>query len=385
MHLPKAKNLTVLHMEALLHVKKALKEGNEHYKPALSTLLRAADKALNSGPYSVTNKSRTPISGDKKDYLSIGYYWWPDPQKPEGLPWIRKDGQKNPSVDGDGYDLKRKNKMFNNTYRLALAHFFTGNPEYADKAIELLKVWFLNPETSMNPNLNYAQGIPGKNHGRGIGIIEFIGILDIITAIELLEQNDTLDTRTSQGLRHWMAAYLNWLQTSENGVFEKNTKNNHSTWYDAQEVGLLLFLNRADEAKAVLEKAKEIRIPTQITADGRQPLELARTRPLHYSIYNLMAFTHLANFGKKLEVDLWNYTPTTGGGIKSAFHFLHPFAKGKKEWQLTEISSLDEETESLQELFLMAGSIFDVSEFCKIDKAEKFRDSFNLLLYPCPL
>jgi len=59
---------------------------------ALKNLRVAADAALQNEPYSVTHKTIEPPSGDKHDYLSFSRYWWPDPKKPDGLPYIRKDG-----------------------------------------------------------------------------------------------------------------------------------------------------------------------------------------------------------------------------------------------------------------------------------------------------
>ena len=217
--------------------------------------------------------------------------------------------------------------------------------------------------------------------GRGIGIIELAGITNIITAIEILEMNKIMDTNTSKDLRQWFTDYLQWLQTSENGVFEKNTKNNHAVYYDMQLVSIMMFLNRNDEAKQVLEDVKTKRIETQIEPDGSQPHELARTKALSYSTMNLRGFTQLAYLGKKLDVDLWNYVPKKGGGIKAAYEFLKPYVKGKKEWEYKQINSLEKAKKSLRELFSKAGSQFNIAEFCEIgfNKTKKA----SSLLYNC--
>ncbi len=54
--------------------------------PAYGPLIRAADKAMTDGPWSVTDKTRTPPSGDRHDYMSIAPYFWPDPAKADRLP-----------------------------------------------------------------------------------------------------------------------------------------------------------------------------------------------------------------------------------------------------------------------------------------------------------
>lgn len=369
--------LSILDFEKLKSVKKAINNDSDVYRISYKSLIKKANKALKEGPFSVTYKTQIPISGDKHDYLSIGPYWWPDPTKQDGLPWINKDGQVNPITLGKNLDLQRKGKMFRNTHCLAMAYFFTGNEEYANKAIKLLQVWFLNPETKMNPNLNYAQGIPGRTDGRGIGIIEFIGIKEVLTAIELLELGNRMDQITSKGLRSWLKEYLSWLQYSKNGIDESKMKNNHGTWYDAQVVSLLLFFNRQEEAKTVLQSVKKNRIESQITRNGEFPLELKRTRPLHYSAYNLEAFTYLAYFGKKINVDLWNYSPTNAGGIKDAYRFLYPFAKQEKKWNSKNIGGLNGGLEYLKEVFFMAGNMFDVQEYIELDNNSIKKDNYN--------
>ena len=371
---------TILNSKKLRTVKKEIENKSEIYLVAYKSLIAGANQALKEGPFSVTNKTQLPPSGDKRDYMSIGPYWWPDTKKPDGLPWIRRDGQVNPLTEGNNLDLTRKNKMFHNTYRLAMAHYFTGNKTYANKAIELLKVWFLDEETKMNPNLNYAQAIPGKTKGRGIGIIEFIGVKELINTIDLLELHNSMDTSTSEGLRLWLKKYLYWLQHSKNGLDEKKWPNNHGTWYDVQEVSILMFLHRFKEAKQVLERSKD-RIESQIEIDGTLPLELKRTRPLHYTAYNLEAFTYLAYFGKQLHVDLWSYQTQKTGGLEAAYQFLSPYILKEKEWTYTEISGVDKGIETSKEIFLMAGNMFNIPEYTVIGLSMNEKDSFKILSY----
>ena len=59
--------------------------------PAYKQLIKDADKALQFGPVSVMEKKNAAPGGDKHDYVSLAPYHWPDPSKPGGLPYMRKD------------------------------------------------------------------------------------------------------------------------------------------------------------------------------------------------------------------------------------------------------------------------------------------------------
>lgn len=376
--------LTVYDYKLLSQVKLAIREKDDDFLPAYKALIKAADKALKEGSFSVVSKKQVAASGDKHDYLSLAPYWWPDPNKDDGLPWIRKDGKINPLTRGQNVDEPIKDKMMGNVKVLSLAYFFSGDIKYAEKTKELLKVWFVDAETKMYPNLNYAQGVPGLSEGRCFGIIEFSGITHIITAIEILELDNSLDSSLGNKLKDWLNSYLNWLQTSELGQLENSRKNNHATLYDVQVVALLLFLDKTDEAKNVLTSVIDKRVETQIEADGKQPHELQRTKSLTYSILNLTGLTKLAFFGRKdgIQIDIWNYRSNTGD-IQKAYQYLLPFLNTQNQWSFEQLGSMDNAVKRLKQMFRNTGSMLSISEYCKLGFDIKEIDHLDLLLYPC--
>lgn len=364
-------------------VKKQIKKGNEKYLPAYKFLIEKAETALNEGVFSVMDKKRTPPSGDKHDYLSMGPYWWPDTTKADRLPYIRRDGEVNPETRGEYVDTDSKNKFFANVETLGWAYFFSGEKKYAEKTVQLLEAWFINPETRMNPNLNFAQGIPGICDGRGIGIIDWSGINKIITSIQILDAGGFLNENTRTGLKSWFGEYLNWLLTSEYGRFEDDYFNNHGTWYDVQAVGIEMLLGKTDLAKERLDQVKTKRIAAQIEPDGSQPHELARTKSLGYSTMNLRGFIHLANLAQKMDVDLWNFETSNGRSIKKALEFLLPFANGEKKWEYQQLGDLDEAIETLKTDFLMAASSIDLPKYVNVAKTiQSTEKSIETLIYP---
>lgn len=334
---PPAPKTLVLDGEILAQNAQAIvaKENPDKSK-ALVKLVLEADGILKKGKlYSVTQKTQPPPSGDKHDYMSQGPYWWPDPSKSDGKPYIRKDGQRNPEINGIT-DHDQMNDLIGDTQLLALAYYFTQEEKYAQRAAKLLQTWFLDKETKMNPHMNYGQGIPGITEGRGIGIIDSRALYMLIDAAIILQDSKSWSDNDHDALKSWFSDYLAWLTESPIGLDEAVQKNNHGTYYDVQIVASALFCGRDDLARKQLETTKA-RLASQLEADGSQPHELARTLTWNYVNMNLLGFMVVARLAEHMEVDLWNYETAEGKGIRKAIDWLVPYAKNEKVWTYKQI------------------------------------------------
>ena len=332
----KVPSTLLLHGEVLLKNKKAIASRNPEKLMALQEVKATADLILKEGKlYSVMNKKKVPPSGDKHDYMSQAPYWWADTTKPDGLPYIRRDGERNPEY----YDLSDSEEMdyiINDTEILALAFYFTKDERYAAHAARLLKTWFLDPETRQNPNLNFGQGIPGINTGRGIGIIETRSFPRLIDATILLQESKNWSKEDHQSLKKWFAAYLSWLTESPLGKDEADEHNNHGTYYDVQIMAYALFTDQPELAKKQIEVAKS-RIQSQMKPDGSQPFELERTVSWGYTNMNLAGFFKIARLSEKVKANLWNYETTDGKGLQKSLQWLIPYLKNEKVWEYKQI------------------------------------------------
>ena len=292
--------------------------------------------------FSVVNKEGVPPSKSKHDYMSIGPYWWPNPETADGLPYIRKDGEINPETRNNHTDFVENENFMRAIRDLNNAYYLSDKEVYANRALDLINTWFLNANTKMNPNVNFGQSIPGKNDGRCFGIIEFGRIVEVLKCLELLDNKNLLNDETKKGMDLWLSEYVHWLQNSELGKQESTRTNNHGTLYDVQLLNILMYLNREDEVKNYLSSITTKRIFSQIEPDGSQPRELERTKSFSYTQLNLSGFMKLVRLGQKVGVNLWDLESEDGRSIKKGYHYMLPYLTKEKEWEYKQI----EETKS---------------------------------------
>lgn len=363
-------------------VRRDLKNTDSEYTPAFEKLISDANRALDKGPFSVTYKERVPPGGTKNDYMSQGPYWWPDTTKPDGLPFIRRDGVRYPQA---GIDRTQLGNMMESVQVLTLAWFYSGEIKYADRAAYLLRVWFLDPETLMNPHLEYAQSIPGRTSGRGIGIIDVRGMHTLVDAISLLGQSGAIDNTDMERIKIWYADFFQWLTTSKNGKDEDDYFNNHAVAYDVIVSSIARFLRNDEYAAAKISELPARRIDPMIESDGRQPEELIRTNAFGYSVSNLRNFFDAGETGLKVGVDIFEYSNPEGGSVRGALDFLESYIGREEEWQWQQIGGFEGSRNNLGLLLRRAARYFNEPGYNKIWEekfSEKLKNERDLLVTP---
>lgn len=325
----------------LANVKQSLQ--TPFYATAYQELKSEADKLLDVQPLSVMMKEKTPGSGNKHDYMSLARYYWPDPTKPDGLPYISRDGESNPELDK--FDRNRLGDTAGRVTTLALAWYFSNDEKYAQKATELLRVWFFNKDTRMNPNLEYAQVIMGRNNnkGRSFGVIDTYSFIEMLDAVQLLEQSESFTKKDSKQLKAWFSKLLDWILTSQQGKDEASAANNHSIAFDAQAIAFALYVGNLNVARDIINALPEQRMFKQIEPDGRMPQELRRTRAFHYSQYNLTHIIDIMTMAQKLGIYLDNSTSADGRNFYKAMDYMAGYTgKSLAEWPYKEIGNWTE-------------------------------------------
>ncbi|OEF18942.1 alginate lyase family protein [Aliivibrio logei] len=319
--------------ESLSNSKEALNNKTAHAETTLAynQLLTLADSLLTLQNPTVMGKKISPPTGDKHDYLSISRYWWPDESKSDGLPWIRKDGQTNPSTQNNDVDKQRIELTTKSIQALALAYYFSGEDQYAEKGVSLIRTWFLDENTLMNPNLEFAQSVPGNNKGRRSGILDGRIIPQrVLDAITMFSDSKHWSKEDDTKMNAWLTQYLAWLTTSDLGKEGAKQTNNHGSWYEYQVAAVSYYLGDTKQTKQAVKNA-EIIFSQQFDSMGAQPHELERTRSYFYSTFNLEAITSTAIIAEKVGLSMWEYKSKNNATLIKGINFLVPAANGN-EW-----------------------------------------------------
>jgi hypothetical protein len=294
----------------------------------------------------VVQKTSPAPSGDPHDYFHPAPYFWPNPKTDDGVPYIRRDGERVPGTrlyepESDQYDRTRLQHLFDDTAALALSAWITGDQRFGDHGARLVRCWFLDPQTRMNPHLRFAQVRKGHNgeEGNGDGIIEMKDLYFFLDAVRLLVRGGALGKSEEAQFKEWLSEYLNWLLHSPQGVNEMRAPNNHGVLFDLQVVAIAAFLG---DHKVLIEsfRRSQDRVRQHFAPDGSQPRELARTNTAHYCAFNLQCWANLARLAEACGEDLGAYESSDGRGFRRALAWFLAESSGET-WPHPQAESFD--------------------------------------------
>lgn len=358
-----------------------------YYAASYEALIQRADSMLDVEPLSVMMKPAAPLSGDMHDYMSLSRYYWPDPSKHDGLPYVYRDGESTPELAL--YDRNRLGMTSERVQTLALAWYLSDDERYAAKASQLLRTWFINRDTRMNPSLEYSQVARGHNSDKGnvAGLIDTYSFVEMLDAVALLEGSRAWTKKDDRALRKWFGALADWMTDSPQGRQDDKASNNHSVAYDAQIIAFSLYAGRRDKAIAVIEAMPERRLASQVKDDGSQPRELTRTRAFHYSHYNLVHFLDILSMARNLGL-----SPDSRLYYAAADYLLPYIGRSPQEWPYKEITGMALPSQELAKtLYRTAQYLIDPADTLLADRRDNYlrawretriydpADPFNLL------
>jgi hypothetical protein len=319
-----------------------------------------ADSFLFLEPVTVTSAHCSRSAGGLHDFYSEADYFWPDPGNPGG-PYIQKDGESYPGLFTDHrFAMIRFSDIL---ATLTSAWLLTSDQKYARKAMDHLDAWFVDTATLMNPHMLYAQAIIGKNTGRGIGIIDAYHLVEVVQSVKQLGAGNVLSGKQLAAIKDWFDRFLTWMTTHKYGIDEMNTKNNHSTCWVVTASSMSTLTGNKEVTDLCTDRFKNVLLPNQMAADGSFPLEINRTKPYGYSLFNMDSFCNAAQILSTPEDNLWNYVTSDGKSLKKGMGFIFPYIADKSKWPYRKDIYIWDEWPVRQSCLLFAGLAYNNSGF----------------------
>ena len=314
--------------------------------------IKRAEEMMAEKPVTVTASSCKRSVGGFHDYYSEGDYWWSDPAKPDG-PYIQKDGETNPdNFSEHRHAMVRFSEI---TATLTSAWLLTGDRKYSNKALEHLNAWFVDTNTRMNPNMLYAQAIWGRFTGRGIGLIDAYHLVEVAQSAKILIDNKAIPEKQAVQIKEWFSSFLNWMTTHQYGIDEMNAKNNHGTCWVATASSMAILTGDEKIRQMCIERFETILLPNQMADDGSFPLELKRTKPFGYSLFNIDAMCNIAQILSSPSTNLFEFKTEKGQSLQKGMEFIYPFIADKSKWPYAKDIYIWDEWPVRQSSLLFAG------------------------------
>lgn len=350
-------------MTLIASTKKRIATQDPWIMPAYRAAIDAADSVIASGmgPWSVMDKIPLPPSGDKHDYMSVGTYFWPCTQSMQicnqtripcntttGLPWVDCDGHFNTAANA-AYDEPALANMSSAVQTLATGYLFSGNVTYATRAALLMRTWFVDPATRMNPNGNFMQAVPGVANGSSFGIIDMsFRLSGMLESLGFLVPSGAWTAADQAAMASWLQGWAQWLNTSALAASESIADNNHQTYFDVMAVSTAVWIGDTQWAVRVLNSTLEpppagnvnAPIGVQIWADGELPREEARTNSITYTCMDILGLLRLGVMSRNIAAsgttgaaDLLSYVSAANhSSIQATLDFVAPYALGQLPW-----------------------------------------------------
>jgi hypothetical protein len=190
--------------------------------------------------------------------------------------------------------------------------------------------------------------------------------VEVPLAIIALRNSKSMEPPIYEGLRKWFSDYASWFVTSGKGKNEAKAKNNHAVAYWLQVAAFATLIEDEALLAECRRQFKEVFVPVQMDIDGGFPLELARTKPYAYSIFQLDNMAALCQILSTKADNLWSFQTPEGKGMSRALAYLYPYLTDKTSWPLKPDVNAWEGWPVRQPNLLFGGIAFHEDKYVKL-------------------
>jgi hypothetical protein len=211
--------------------------------------------------------------------------------------------------------------------------------------------------------------VKGVATGRGIGIIDTVHLVEVTKAIHAIEHSSALSKAELEAIKSWFRNYLIWITTHEYGIAERDNGNNHSVCWTMQVAAFADLIKNTKTMDFCRNFYKTSLLPNQMDKDGSFPLELKRTKPYGYSLFNLDAMTSICQILSTKQDNLFAYTTPDGKNLELGIKFMIPYIEKKSLWPFQHDVMYWDEWPVRQSSLLFGGIAYKNKKYIELWKA----------------
>jgi hypothetical protein len=296
------------------------------FRKLVVRLIEVAESSLRVGPWSVVDKQRCGCPYNKcNEYYNVKPYPWPATSATttdETVAVTIEDEKTNITANGCDdarYDRRRLAEFFSNTTVLGLAYSLTGNVNYASKAADNIRTWFLNPNTRMNPRLKDSRiswNGQTNTYFSKFSVLDFKDVYFFLDAIRMIEKSGELSNEDRVGIRIWFRQYLEWF-THPGKKFGKGAyydDDHNGLYYDIQLISIASFTGNLSLAVKTAHESVS-RLNGHVDKLGRLKKEIINGPILceYNQMFTLQGWITLSRLVSNMGINLWKELPIKSG------------------------------------------------------------------------
>ncbi|HHI92021.1 MAG TPA: hypothetical protein ENK04_00690 [Gammaproteobacteria bacterium] len=285
----------LINADELNAIKAKVAVGAQPWKSAYDKMISQANSALNLSNMSVTFGGKNQC-GNVNVYCTDPFYNGSD----------RVDFDTGARLIGAG------------VRDLGMAYAFSGEARYADKLIELIRVWALDATTAMQPTF--------ANHQARIDL--YPTMTGLIYGADLAWNYPGWSQSDKDAFKAWVDAF------GQNAMQLSQDPNNFENWKVAFISIAGAFTGDQTLLNFAFQRFRDV-IPSQIGSRGTMEEEKGRTSGwggIGYSMFALHAMSLAAEVARHHGVDLYNYTSDGNKGLKLALDYHAPYLLNLSAW-----------------------------------------------------
>jgi hypothetical protein len=249
---------------------------------------------------------------------------------------------------------------------LTAAYVLTKDERYAQHAVAHLHAWFVAPDTSMTPSLEYAQVVPPAKKGRPEGLVEAVHLAEVAQSIQFLSNSEALSAEDGVTIVKWFTGYLDWLNSSRTaGLARDMHDHNGSSWLLQAAACARLNLKDDSPLTTLRHQFRSTTLRAQISFDGTFPRELTTPNPYRNTLFNLDLLAGCCELLSTRFESVWDYELQDGPGMRIALAKLYPFIANRRSWPYRADAEFFNELPLRRPALLFAAHVYSRPEYAE--------------------